>query len=209
MTSPLPASFYSRDTIIVARELIGTLLVHEPEDGVRRVGRVVETEAYKQDDPACHAFTTAKVPNPLRRSAFLFGKPGLAYVYFNYGVHWMLNAVCEEEGTAGAVLIRAVEPLEGIDEMKRRRGVESIVELANGPGKLTQAFGIDGNHHGLWLTKGSLHFLPRKKKDVPKVISTTRIGITKGVEHPWRFIEAGSKFVSRGKPSGLSLGKTK
>ena len=209
MTRPLSASFYARDTILVAQDLVGTLLVHEPEDGVRCVGRVVETEAYKQDDPACHAHTTAKTPNPLRRGAFLFCKPGLAYVYFNYGVHWMLNAVCEEEGSAGAVLIRAVEPLEGIDEMKRRRGVESVVELTNGPGKLTQAFGIDGSHHGLWLTKGPLHFLPRKRKDNPTIISTTRIGITKGVEHPWRYIDVGNKFVSRGKPSGLPARKTK
>src|SRR4051812_2906722 len=116
MKKPLPSSFYARDALVVARELIGTLLVHEVPAGARCVGRVVETEAYKQDDPACHAFTTAKKPNPLRRGAFLFGKPGLAYVYFNYGVHWMLNAVCEEEGIAAAVLVRAVEPLEGIEE---------------------------------------------------------------------------------------------
>jgi len=208
MTKPLPASFYARDTILVAKDLIGTLLVHELSGVVRCVGRVVETEAYKQDDPACHAYTTAKSPNPLRRGAFLFGKPGRAYVYFNYGVHWMLNAVCEEEGTAGAVLIRAVQPLEGVEEMKRRRGVESIFELANGPGKLTQAFGIDGSHHGVWLTKGPLRFLPRAEGDSPKIIATTRIGITKSVEHPWRFIEAGSPYISRGKPSGASGGKS-
>ena len=207
MTKPLPASFYARDTIHVAKELIGTFLVHELPNGVRCVGRVVETEAYKQDDPACHAYTTAKTPNPLRRGAFLFGKPGLAYVYFNYGVHWMLNVVCEVEGTAGAVLFRAIQPLEGIEEMKRRRGVESIIELANGPGKLTQAFGIDGGCHGVWLTKGSLHLLPRMEGDSPTIAATTRIGITKGVEHPWRFIEAGSSYISRGKPSGLSAGK--
>lgn len=203
MTKPIPASFFERDTVLVAKELIGTLLVHAPEGEARCVGRIVETEAYKQDDPASHAFTKAKKPNPLRRGAFLFGKPGLAYVYFNYGVHWMLNVVCEEEGTAGAVLIRAAEPLEGVDKMKRRRGIDSVVDLANGPGKLTRAFGIDGTHQGVWLTKGPLHFLPRRKGDSPTIQATTRVGITKGVELPWRFIEAGSRFVSKGKPSGL------
>jgi DNA-3-methyladenine glycosylase len=204
MAKPLPADFYARDTLVVAQDLIGTLLVHDLPSGARCVGRVVETEAYKQDDPACHAHTTAKKPNPLRRGAFLFGRPGLAYVYFNYGVHWMLNAVTEIEGVAGAVLVRAVEPLEGVDEMTRRRGIESTTDLANGPGKLTQAFGIDRDAHGRWLTKKPLYFLPRPAGEASMIKSTTRVGITKGAELPWRFLDAGSRFVSRGKPSGPS-----
>jgi DNA-3-methyladenine glycosylase len=200
MTKPLPAEFYARDAVLVAEEMVGTRLLHVLPSGVRLLGRVVETEAYKQEDPACHAFTAAKKPNPLRRGAFLYGKPGLAYVYFNYGIHWMLNVVAETEGTAGAVLIRAIEPTHGIDEMRRRRGIEEIGELANGPAKLTKAFGIDGCHHGIWLTKRPLCFLPRLER--PTIKATTRVGITKAVDLPWRFLDADSKFVSRGKPSG-------
>lgn len=202
MTKPLGARFFARDAVLVAEAMIGTRLVHELPTGVRLVGRVVETEAYKQDDPACHAFTTAKKPNPNRRGAFLFGKPGLAYVYFNFGVHWMLNVVCESEGCGAAVLIRSVEPLESVEEMKRLRGIDDIHQLANGPGKLTKAFGIDAIHHGVWLTKPPLFFLPRRKSHRPTIKATTRVGITKGVELPWRFLDADSKFVSRGKPSG-------
>jgi len=204
MSRPLPASFYARDAVLVAQEMIGTRLVHELPGGVRCVGRVVETEAYKQDDPACHGYTTAKKLDPRRRGAFLYGKAGVAYVYFNYGVHWMLNAVAEVEGIAGAVLIRAVQPLEGIDEMKRRRGLESTVDLANGPGKLCKAFGIDGGSHGVPLTKPPLYFLPRRKNDEPTLQVTTRVGITRAVDLPWRFLESGNPYVSRGKPSGPS-----
>jgi DNA-3-methyladenine glycosylase len=186
----------------VARDLIGARLVRTLAEGERLTARIVETEAYVGDDPACHAFTTAKKPNPNRRGAALYGAPGTAYVYFNYGCHWMLNVVTEPLGTAGAVLIRAVEPLEGIERMSELRPGVNEVELTNGPGKLTRALAIDSRLHGTMLTEGELHFAAAPPGEVTEVGVTTRIGITKGVDRPWRFVAVGNRFVSKGRPAG-------
>ena len=202
----LGPQFYARDTLAVARELVGMLLVHAPRDGVRLVGRVVETEAYTGDDPACHAagLVGAEAGDvPLEgRGAELFGAPGTAYVYLCYGIHWMLNVVTEPEGTCGAVLIRAVHPLEGMEVMEQRRSAaQSAVALTNGPGKLAQAFGVDGQLDGKPLTEAPVFFArPVDEPDV-EVSTSSRIGITRAVDRPWRFYAEGDPYVSRGTPS--------
>jgi DNA-3-methyladenine glycosylase len=157
-------------------------------------GRIVETEAYHEQEPACHAFV-GLTP----RTRVLFGPPGIAYVYRSYGIHALLNAVCEPEGTGAAVLVRALEPLEGVDLMRERRGLERIEELCSGPGKLTQALGI-----GLELNDTPLgepiQILPRPHGEPPRVVAGTRIGITKAIELPWRFCDVDSRCVSRPRP---------
>ena len=144
---PVPRRFYNRDTLIVAPELLGKLLVRRESSGLL-VGKIVETEAYRGvDDPASHSYR-GKTP----RNAVMFGAPGIAYVYFTYGNHYCLNAVTEDEGTPAAVLIRAVEPLEGVDLMMRNRGVEKLTEVGSGPGKLTKALQITREQNGCDLT---------------------------------------------------------
>ena len=199
---PLEQDFFAADTLTVAPALVGCLLIHQHSAGIC-VGRIVETEAYKQDDPACHAYDTAHRFDPKRRSAKLFGPPGFAYVYFNYGVHWMLNVVTEPPGVAGAVLIRAVEPILGVDLMFARRGVRRREDLASGPGKLFAAFAIDREHHGMPLTSPPLFFARHHANTLPpiRVAQSTRIGISKGLDRPWRFFAAGNPHVSRGKVS--------
>jgi DNA-3-methyladenine glycosylase len=182
----LTTSFFERSVHDVARDLIGCTVAHGPTAGV-----IVETESYHADDPACHAFG-----GPTPRSSVLFGPPAHAYVYFSYGVHSLLNFVCEPEGDAAAVLIRALEPAEGIDVMRERRGVERLEDLCSGPGKLTQALGIGLELNGIRLDDGPIRVLPRGGSS-PEIVTGTRIGITKATEHPWRFCAAGSRFVSR------------
>ena len=181
-------SFYDRPVVEVARDLIGCVVAHEGCSGV-----IVEVEAYHDSEPACHAFV-GLTP----RTATLFGPPGRAYVYRSYGIHALLNAVCEREGVGAAVLIRALEPLEGIDSMRRRRGVERVESLCSGPGKLTQALGIELRHNGTDLARGPIVISarPGKWKDV-EVAVDRRIGISKAVELPWRFSAAANRFVSR------------
>jgi DNA-3-methyladenine glycosylase len=181
-------SFYDRPVLEVARELIGCVVRHEGCSGV-----IVEVEAYHDSEPACHAFV-GLTP----RTATLFGPPGRAYVYRSYGIHALLNAVCEHQGVGAAVLIRALEPLEGIESMRRRRGVERIERLCSGPGKLTQALGIELRDNGADLARGPIVISgrPREWREV-EVAADRRIGITKAVELPWRFSAAGSRFVSR------------
>jgi DNA-3-methyladenine glycosylase len=169
----------------VARALVGaTLLV----DGVG--GRIVETEAYQRDDPASHSHA-----GPTKRNAAMFGRPGDVYVYRSYGLHWCLNLVCGAPGEGSAVLIRALEPLHGIERMRMRRGLDDVRRLCAGPGRLAQALGIDGSHDGRRVDAPPFELRPRTAP-VP-VASGPRIGITKAVDHPWRFGLARSPYLSR------------
>jgi DNA-3-methyladenine glycosylase len=184
----LTASFYDRPVVEVARELIGCIVRHGECAGV-----IVETEAYHDSEPACHAFVGLT-----QRTSTLFGPPGRAYVYRSYGIHALLNAVCEPEGVGAAVLIRALEPAEGIDLMRARRGLESVRELCSGPGKLTQALGIQLGDNGADLERGSVRISdPATDWRGVSVLVDRRVGITKAVELPWRFCAAGSRFLSR------------
>lgn len=192
---PVSRRFYNRDTLIVASELLGKLLVRRESSGLL-VGRIVETEAYRGvDDPASHSYR-GKTP----RNAVMFGPPGIAYVYFTYGNHYCLNAVTEEEGTPAAVLIRAVEPLEGVDVMKRNRGVEKITEVGSGPGKLTKALQITREQNGCDLTDPVSDLIicePSEAGKAFETIRTTRIGIRLAQDKMWRFYVKGNPHVSR------------
>ena len=187
--------FFRRETVKVAKELLGHFLYIEKK-GKTLGGRIVETEAYLYfDDPACHA---ARGRTERNRTMFVAG--GVAYVYFIYGVHYCLNIVTGPEGEGTAVLVRAIEPLEGIDGMRRnRRGIDDIHQLANGPGKLTIAMGINREDDGADLTKGHLRvfFDPEMLKHKPEIVTTTRVGINQGTEKPLRFYLKGSKFISK------------
>jgi DNA-3-methyladenine glycosylase len=168
-----------------APALIGwTLLLH----GVG--GRIVEVEAYAADDPASHSYR-----GPTPRTAVMFGPPGHLYVYRSYGLHWCANFVCEKAGRGAAVLLRALEPTDGLDEMRARRGVADVRLLCAGPGRLTQALGLTREHDGADLTRPPFALVP-PAAPVP-IERTPRIGITKAVEKPWRYVEAGSSWSSR------------
>jgi DNA-3-methyladenine glycosylase len=198
---PLPAGFYARPVIEVASELIGCVVEHLPENGPPASGVIVETEAYHESEPACHAFI-GLTP----RTRILFGPPGRAYVYRSYGIHALLNAVCEPEGVGAAVLIRALQPLEGIEEMRARRSPPGVAmreeDLCSGPGKLTQALGIELAENGGDLHDGPVRILARESAWLePEILASTRIGITKAAELPWRFSVAGNRNVSRPRPS--------
>jgi DNA-3-methyladenine glycosylase len=186
----LPRSFYARDTQIVAQELLGRYLVNYSSEGVA-AGKIVETEAYLQNDPACHA-----ARGMTRRNRVMFGPPGHAYIYFIYGMHYCFNAVTREEGVGEAVLIRALEPVAGIPLMQLRRGQKKITMLCSGPGKLVQALGIIKKQNGQDLTTGPLFICRGKKKDL-SITRTTRIGIKNGTALPLRFYIVDSPFVSR------------
>jgi DNA-3-methyladenine glycosylase len=155
---------------------------------------VVETESYERDDPACHAYVGLT-----ERTKTLFGPPGRAYVYLSYGIHSLLNAVSEPDGEAAAVLIRALEPTVGLEEMRARRGERPDADLCSGPGKLTEALGIGLDHNDADLTRDPFLLLPPEGA-APEVVVGPRIGITKAVDRPWRFCAAGSPFVSRPRP---------
>lgn len=183
-------SFYERPVLDVARDLVGCVVWHGSTAGV-----IVEAEAYHDSEPACHAFVGLT-----DRTRTLFGPPGRAYVYRSYGIHALFNAVCEPEGVGAAVLIRALEPLEGVELMRSRRRVERLEDLCSGPGKLTQALAIGLEHNGADLVDDgpiAITARPRAWADVRVAIST-RVGITKAADLPWRFSAAGSRFVSRG-----------
>jgi DNA-3-methyladenine glycosylase len=192
--APLPADFYRRPVEEVAPDLVGCIVRHG-----ETAGRIVETEAYHQREPACHAF--AGLTN---RTRVLFGPPGNAYVYRSYGLHALLNAVCEDEGTGAAVLIRALEPLEGVERMRARRGLERPQDLCSGPGKLTQALGIWLDLNGTSLQDGPIELLSRPAgAEPPRLAIGGRIGITHAVELPWRYCDADSIHVSRPWPPAM------
>jgi DNA-3-methyladenine glycosylase len=193
--SSLGAEFFDRSVHAVARDLVGCTLRFGGCSGV-----IVETESYERDDPACHAYV-----GPTKRNEVLFGPPGRAYVYLSYGIHSLLNAVAEPEGDAAAVLIRALEPTEGLEQMRARRGERPDRDLCSGPGKLTEALGIGLGENGADLTREPFSFLPRQGSWRSVEIATgPRIGITKATERPWRFCAAGSAFVSRPRPPALA-----
>jgi DNA-3-methyladenine glycosylase len=181
----LTRAFFARSVHEVAPELIGTTLL---VDGVG--GRIVEVEAYDQDDPASHGFRGATA-----RTASMFGPPGHAYVYRSYGVHWCLNLVCAREGRAEAALVRALGPTSGLEAMRERRGVQAERALCSGPGKLCQALGITRVHDGLALDVPPFELLARESQ--PRLAVGKRIGITRAVDQPWRYGLAGSPFLSR------------
>jgi DNA-3-methyladenine glycosylase len=184
----LPSSFFNRSVHDVARDLIGCTVAQGDTAGV-----IVETESYHADDEACHAFG-----GPTPRSSVLFGLPAHAYVYLSYGIHSLLNFVAEPEGEAAAVLIRALEPVAGIDTMRARRGIERLEDLCPGPGKLTEALAIGLDLNGVSLGEGPIEVRDREPGWVdPGIVTAPRIGITKAVEHPWRFCAAGSPFLSK------------
>ena len=185
MAERLTREFFARPVHEVAPELVGAML---QVDGVG--GRIVEVEAYDQDDPASHSFRGRTA-----RTASMFGPAGHAYVYRSYSVHWCLNLVCAEDGRAEAALVRALEPTFGLDEMRGRRGLEAERSLCSGRGKLCQALGITRDHDGLPLDEPPFELLARESE--PPLAVGTRIGITRAVEQPWRYGLAGSPFLSR------------
>jgi DNA-3-methyladenine glycosylase len=188
---PLPRSFYNRSTLEVAEALLGKVLVHRTPSGTA-AGMIVETEAYiGEDDPACHA-----APGPTRRNAPLYGPPGVAYVYLNYGIHYLVNAVTEADGHPAAVLIRALAPVEGVALMRRRRGTDVAERgLCRGPGNLTKALGIGLSENQLDLSSSRLTIEDRDC-EAPAVSRGPRIGIRVGVERPWRYWITGHPSVS-------------
>jgi len=181
-------AFYSRPVLDVARDLIGCVVSHGGSSGV-----IVETEAYHHSEPACHAYV-GLTP----RTRVIFGPPGRAYLYGSYGIHACLNAVCEPEGIGAAVLIRALEPVGGVELMRDRRGVVRLENLCSGPGKLTQALGIGLELNGTDLTVGPIVITgrPHGWRDV-RIVTSRRIGITKAAELRWRFSALESRFLSR------------
>jgi len=187
----LGPEFFDRSVHEVARDLVGCRLLYGDCGGT-----IVETESYHRDDPACHAYVGLT-----KRTAPLFGPPGRAYVYLSYGIHSLLNAVSEPEGEAAAVLFRALEPTLGLDRMRARRGARPNHDLCSGPGKLTEALGIGLEANGADLSADPFLLLPREQGWTGEIVSGPRIGITKAVEHPWRFSLAGSRFVSKPWPA--------
>jgi len=185
----LPRTFFARPTLTVARDLLGCYLVHETSAG-RLAGRLVEVEAYLGPrDPASHAYRRTA------RSEVMWGPPGTAYVYFSYGNHACLNVVTAPEGTAGAVLLRAIEPVEGVDAMAARRGTSVPKLIGGGPGRLTEALGVTLAHNRADLVDGRLHLVrgPRPRR----IVATPRIGISAARDVRWRFVDAGSPCLSR------------
>jgi DNA-3-methyladenine glycosylase len=191
---PRTTPFYARSVDAVARDLVGCVLRHG-----QTAGRIVETESYHESEAACHAFV-----GETERTRPLLGPPGVAYVYRSYGIHALLNAVAEPDGVGAAVLIRALEPLAGLEVMRARRGLERPEQLCSGPGKLTQALGIGLDLNRTPLTGGPIEILPRvKASEPPRLVAGGRIGITKAVELEWRFCDARSAHVSRPWPPAM------
>jgi DNA-3-methyladenine glycosylase len=186
----ISTDFFARSVHEVAPDLIGVSLFF---DGVG--GRIVEVEAYDQEDPASHAFG-----GPTARNASMFGPAGHAYVYRSYGVHWCLNLVCGDEGVAEAALVRALEPTAGVATMRRRRGVTDARALCSGPGKLCQALAITAEHDGLALDEPPFRLEPRER--APAIATGPRIGITRATELSWRYGLEGSRFLSRALRAG-------
>jgi DNA-3-methyladenine glycosylase len=189
VTAPLGSDFYDRPVVEVARDLLGCVLSRGETAGV-----IVETEAYHQSEEACHAYVGLT-----SRTSTLFGPPGIVYVYRSYGIHALVNAVCEAEDVGAAVLFRALEPVSGLQLMRLRRGgVSRDRDLCSGPGKLTQALDIEMRDNRSDLTSGPVRISARPPGwEEPPIVADRRIGITRAVELPWRFCVAGSRFLSR------------
>jgi DNA-3-methyladenine glycosylase len=181
----LKRAFFARSVHQVAPDLIGATLLVNGVGGI-----IVEVEAYHHTEPAAHSFR-----GPTPRNRVMFGPPGFTYVYRSYGIHWCINFVCEQEGSASAVLIRALEPTDGIATMRRRRHLVDERSLCSGPGKLTEALGITDKHNGLALDAPPIALHARMTK--PEILAGVRIGITKAVELPWRYGLKGSRFLSK------------
>jgi len=189
----LPRSFYARAATEVAPALLGQILVRAFPDGTRATARIVEVEAYGPDDPASHAFR-GMTP----RNAAMFGRPGHLYVYFTYGMHFCMNAVCGRAGEGTAVLLRAGEPLEGIEGMRARRGRERIHELCSGPGRFTQAIGVARSDDGADLVDGGSLWVERASRS-EEIGTGIRVGVRE-TTRSWRYWLEGNAFVSRGRP---------
>jgi DNA-3-methyladenine glycosylase len=191
MPKPMPPPrrlrrpFFDRPVLEVAPELIGATLLINGAGGI-----IVEVEAYHHTDPAAHSYI-----GRTERNAVMFGPPGYAYVYRSYGIHWCLNFVCEETGSASAVLIRALEPTHGLPAMRRRRGVHDTRALCSGPGKLGEALGVTRKYNGLTLDRAPFEL--RARTGSPEVVAGVRIGISKAADKPWRYGLKGSRFLSR------------
>jgi DNA-3-methyladenine glycosylase len=181
----LRRAFFVRSVHEVAPELIGATLLIDGAGGL-----IVEVEAYHHTDPAAHSYVGRTA-----RNAVMFGPAGYAYVYRSYGIHWCLNFVCEKEGSASAVLIRAMEPTHGLPLMRRRRRLEDMRALCSGPGKLCEALGVTHKHNGLALDRAPFEL--RAREGTPEIVIGPRIGITKAVDHPWRYGLKGSRFLSK------------
>jgi DNA-3-methyladenine glycosylase len=194
-TDHLQRSFFARDVHEVARDLVGATLLLDGVGGV-----VVETEAYAPGDPASHSYS-----GPTRRNATMFGPPGRLYVYRSYGIHWCANVVCAEDGVGAAVLLRALEPTAGLEVMRARRGVGEARLLCSGPGRLTEALGISGEHDGARLDRPPFQVLPQAAPVA--VAATPRVGITRAAERPWRYVLEGSSFLSRSRPRVVRSGR--
>jgi DNA-3-methyladenine glycosylase len=194
VTIPLEAGFFARPVLDVARELVGCVVEHGATSGV-----IVETEAYHETEAACHAHVGYTA-----RTHVLFGPPGRAYVYRSYGIHALLNVVCEPEGVGAAVLLRALEPLTGLDVMRERRGLPRAEDLCSGPGKLTQALDVELQHNQADLADGPVRLLGAAPGwEAPRLAVGPRIGITKAADLPWRFCARDSRHVSRPWPPAM------
>jgi len=192
---PLPRAFYARGPRALARALLGRVLVHRVPRAGLLAGLIVETEAYGgADDPASHAHRGVTA-----RNRIMFGPPGVAYVYFTYGMHHCFNVVCGPEGRAAAVLVRALEPVAGVEAMRRRRGGAAAARVARGPGSLARALGLDRRHDGADLTRGALWIADlAPRRGGRRVARGPRVGITRAAARPWRYWLVGSAAVSAG-----------
>jgi len=196
-TRRLPRSFFTRPSPEVGPDLLGRTLVRRVDDGTLLTARIVEAEAYQEDDPASHSYR-----GRTNRTEVMFGPAGHVYVYFTYGMHHCMNVVTGSTGEGSAVLLRAAEPLEGLEEMARRRGTNDPRMLCSGPGRLCQALGIDRAENGLDLVRGRQLWLLEGTPVPPSMISVgSRVGITSGTERPWRFSVREDRFVSRVRPA--------
>lgn len=201
-TRRLPRSFFARPSPEVGPDLLGRILVRRLGDGRLLSARIVETEAYQEDDPASHSYR-----GRTNRTEVMFGPPGHLYVYFTYGMHHCMNVVTGSDGEGSAVLLRAAEPLEGVQEMVRRRGTDDPRALCSGPGRLCQALGIARQENGLDLMRGHELWLLEGSPVLPSGIDVgSRVGIRSGTEHPWRFSVHGDRFVSRVRAGGAVRG---
>ena len=196
-TRRLTRSFFTRPSPEVGPDLLGRIVVRRIDEGTLLTARIVEAEAYQEDDPASHSYR-----GRTNRTEVMFGPAGHVYVYFTYGMHHCMNVVTGSTGEGSAVLLRAAEPLDGLEEMARRRGTNDPRMLCSGPGRLCQALGIDRAENGLDLVRGRQLWLLEGAPVPPSMISVgSRVGITSGIERPWRFSVRGDRFVSRVRPA--------